>query len=218
MLQYFQTTTMILAWSIGLSFCWAVAVFLLPARFSPRKKTINRQIILPTLLFAPIVLFLFHKYLNINLIFPVVSISNIESILLATLAPSVVLCFATGLFFSITLEVRTLKETFYASNFATFYKALGLSLKRKMFKLILSKSMIDCWKVSLPWIFGEIIIVEALFNAHGLGLEIWHAARMRDLENFSVNIAWLMTMYVVLGAVASFLSKRMGERLSDYGV
>ena len=38
---------------------------------------------------------------------------------------------------------------------------------------------------------GELIVVETVFNAPGLGLDAWHLARTRDLEGLATTIGWL---------------------------
>ena len=132
--------------------------------------------------------------------------------------PAVVLCFATGLFYKIYFEVSYLKIKALESNFGKFTKALGLSPKRVLFRLVVFKALIDAWTTSLPWIFGEILVVEALFNAPGLGLDIWHMARMRDLSGFIEGVSWLLAIYFVLRVVSFYLSKTLGRRLDGYNL
>jgi ABC-type dipeptide/oligopeptide/nickel transport system permease component len=204
-------------WSVLLSIVWALFVYYLPVKVnSADKQKSGKQFILPTLLFAPLLLFLCHKFFGLNLIFPVATLSSFDVILSSTIVPAFVLCIATGLFYNIATDVRRLKAHFYEASFSKLTVALGLSLEKRLMKLVVSKAMIDSWVTSLPWVFGEILIIEALFNAPGLGLDIWHMARMRNLEGFLEGIFWLLLIYFVISGVATIFSQRLGKRLEGY--
>lgn len=216
MFKYFQTTTMILIWSVLLSVAWALFVYILPQKREDVEESKARQFIMPTLMFAPLLLFLFHKFLDVNLIFPVATLSSLSKIAMSSFMPAIVLCIATGLFYNIAIDVNRLKRRFREASFSKLTMALGLNLEKRLCKLVVSKSLIDSWVSSLPWIFGEILIIEALFNAPGLGLDIWHMARMRDLEGFLVGVFWLLSIYFAISFVASRFSKKLGEKLEGY--
>lgn len=231
MLQYFQTTTLILLWCVLISCAWGVVFYLMSGYFkgfgsfswSVRgDKEVGAGLgffyIVPTLLLAPLLIYMTHNIFELTVIFPVASLASFRDILLSSSVPAVVLAIATGLLVRISRNIMMLKQVFYPASFVKLSIALGLSPERQLFKLVYTKSLVDAWVSSLPWIFGELLIIEALFNAPGLGLDIWHQAKMRNLEGFFSSIIWLMGIYFIFFGVSFFLSKKIGHRLEGYSL
>lgn len=216
MFQYFQTTTMILFWTITISVVWGLLVYFLPFKVKAQRSLKSNQFILPTLLFAPILIVIFYDAMQINLIFPVAITASTEKIFFSSFVPAIVLSIATGLLYNIASQIKVLKSRFLEANFSKLTVALGLDPNKRLLKLIVSKSLLDSWISALPWIFGELIIVEALFNAHGLGLDLWHMARMRDFGGFIEGVIWLLGIYAVISLMTSHLSKGLGRKLEGY--
>ena len=207
---------MILLWAAFFSLIWAVFIYLLPTKKAGLASYSEQNFIIPTLLFAPFLVYFFHAFFDLNLIFPVAILSSPEKIAVSSLVPSGVLCVASGLIFNITIDVRRLKLKFRESIFSKLTLALGLSVEKRLFKLVVLKALIDSWVTSLPWIFGELLIIEALFNAPGLGLDIWHMARMRDIHGFLQGIVWLLGSYFTLSSIAWICSRKLGRKLEGY--
>jgi ABC-type dipeptide/oligopeptide/nickel transport system permease component len=216
MFQYFQTTTMILFWAVLISVLWSGIVYFLPFKPNNARKPKAGQFILPTLLFAPMLIVIFYDVMDVNLIFPVALTASTKTIFFASIVPAAVLCVATGLLYNIASQINSLKARFFESNFSKLTVALGLSPKKRLLKLIVSKALLDSWVGALPWVFGELIIVEALFNAHGLGLDLWHMARMRDMVGFAEGVIWLLGIYTVIALITSSLSRGLGRKLEGY--
>ena len=69
---------------------------------------------------------------------------------------------------------------------------------------------------ALPWLFGEIIVVEAVFNAPGLGLGAWRAAKARDYGVVGESLGWLIILFTVFYGLNVLWSRNIGKKLKGY--
>jgi ABC-type dipeptide/oligopeptide/nickel transport system permease component len=83
-------------------------------------------------------------------------------------------------------------------------------------KLVILKSLAEGWSQCLPWLFGELIIVEAMFNAPGLGLDTWNMAKMRNMEGLFQSLLWLGGIYLLSFWLTVRWNRWIGNRLEGY--
>ena len=217
MYKYFQTTTLILVWCFLLTSLWAVVVFYWTSRRTSAVSTpSNSAALLPGLILAPLILTISFHVLGINLLFPVHFFADWQTLVSAAIVPAIVLILASGLFGNILRSVRFEYGYWRGKSFAIVATAVGQSLPKALRRLVLLKSLAGAWSQCLPWLFGELIVVEAIFNAPGLGLDAWEMAKTRNLEGLAVAIFWLSILYAVCIGLSAATNRWIGKRLATY--
>lgn len=219
MLKYFQTTTLILLWCFALTLVWAYGAYRRAAR-SSRAGTLSASlagVIAPALVVGPLALVLAFRALGINLLFPVHFFAELQTLLAAAFAPALVLVVSSGLAGSLTRQIRKEYAYWEAKTFTLMTRAVGRRTEDALRRLVLVKSLCGAWSQCLPWLFGELIIVESVFNAPGLGLDAWHLARVRDLNGLATTIAWLGVLYGACVLLTATVNRWIGRRLESYG-
>lgn len=220
MLKYLQTTTLILAWCAVLSLVLGVATYKIAAIRHERRgngKAPLAGVILPALVVAPLALVVAFKGLGLNLLFPVHFFSDWAALAQAALAPSLVLVLSSGLAGSLWRLTHREYGHWRGKTFALMAAATGQKPATAIRRLVLAKSLCSAWSQCLPWLFGELIIVEAVFNAPGLGLDAWQLAKVRDLAGLTEAIAWLAALYAVAVGLTALVNRWLGRRLESYG-
>ena len=222
----FGTTGLVLAWCLVLSLVWAHLCYVIVAcrrkvpvytLVAARAATLGSGVIMPVLVAAPLTLLLAFRAASINLLFPVTLFATPVELLKATFAPALVLFCASGLGTALTKQIQREYRHWQAQPFIRLSFALGKSTPKELYKLVMSKSLGSAWSQGLPWLFGELVVVEAIFNAPGLGLEAWHMARIRDHSGLLHCVGWLVLLYLVCTTLTSWSNRRLGTRLASYG-
>jgi ABC-type dipeptide/oligopeptide/nickel transport system permease component len=221
MLSYLLTTVLILGWCFAVAAAWSLALFSWATRrrHGPRAAPSSRRIpgaILPALVVAPVAVLAAFRALGLNLLFPIVVDAELTTLLAATLAPALVLLIASGLAGQLARGVTAELEFWRAKTFATVALAVGRDPHRELRRLVLTKALSGALGRCLPWLFGELVVVEAVFNAPGLGLDAWHLARTRDLAGLATTVAWLTALYIACAAAAAAVHRWIGRRLDSY--
>ncbi len=217
MFKYLQTTTLILGWCFLLSVLWAVVCFYWTSLHRRKNKVLSlNQTILPSLVLGPILLVVFYNIASVNLIFPVQLLSSFSQLLWASFVPAVVLIFASGLFAYILQVCRKEFCHWQKKPFVALSLAKGASTESALRKLIILKTLGEAWSQCLPWLFGELIIVEAIFNAPGIGLDTWNMAKLRNFDGLLSGLFWLACLYVVCVLFSAILNRWLGRRLESY--
>jgi ABC-type dipeptide/oligopeptide/nickel transport system permease component len=219
-LKYLQTTTLILAWCAALSLVLSVAVYAMAAHRHERLgkgKAPLAGVILPALVVAPLALAAAFKLLGWNLLFPVHFFADWTTLLEAALAPALVLVLSSGLAGSLWRLTHREYAHWRGKTFALMATATGQRPEAALRRLVLAKSLCTAWAQCLPWLFGELIIVEAVFNAPGLGLDAWQLAKVRDLAGLGEAILWLAGLYAIAVALTASVNHWLGRRLETYG-
>jgi ABC-type dipeptide/oligopeptide/nickel transport system permease component len=172
--------------------------------------------IFPGLVIAPVFLVLAHELLGLDLLFPIFLLTSTKKLFFAAFVPGVVLLLASGL--GLVSWNLTRHEYFYwrTKKFLTTAVAYGKNPDRQLLPLILTKSLSAAWIQCMPWIFGELLLVEVIFNAPGLGLDAWRLARVRDLWGLLSPLLGTGLLFT-LSAILSYGSSRwIGRRLEGY--
>ena len=220
MLKYFQTTTLILLWCAVLSLALASATYWFTAFRHERRgrgRASTTGLIMPALVVAPLALAAAFRLIGVNLLFPVHFFADFWSLAGAAFAPAAVLILSSGLAGSLWRQIHREYAHWRAKTFALMATAIGKKPETALRRLVLAKALASAWTQSLPWLFGELIIVEAVFNAPGLGLDAWHLARVRDLPGLGETILWLAALYGTAVLVTGVINRWLGVRLSSYG-
>ncbi|MBQ49776.1 MAG: hypothetical protein CMP10_20515 [Zetaproteobacteria bacterium] len=214
MIKYFQTTTLILFWAFCLMMIWSYLSYTFISRFSLGKVGAG-SINLPALAIAPVLIIIFHA-IGISLIYPVHLTSTLWEIFLAGVVPGLVLFIASGLAYQVSYCINHEWQYWQQKPFVLAERARGKYPQQSLRRLVIMKSMTDAGSRCLPWLFGELIVVEALFNAPGLGTAIWQYARRRDLALLSEVLFWLIIFYIVCTMINFHCHKWLGKRLATY--
>jgi len=181
-----------------------------------RRVNADGGLILPALAFAPVLLVGAYRVFNINLLFPVHFFASFDELLLDALTPALVLIAASGLGGQIRALTAAEYEHWRVKAFARAALAYGMAPQRVLRRLVIIKVMTRAWSRCLPWLFGELMIVEAVFNAPGLGLDAWNLARTRQLAELAVSLGWLAGLYGFCLIVTAWAHAWLGRRLESY--
>jgi hypothetical protein len=232
--KYFETTALILLWAFFFSLLWAVAVYfwvtrpqikntwsrgdaLTKSSHKPKDgPSISANIISPALLVAPLVLIFAHDLLGLNLLFPVHLTAEFHQVLFAAMMPALVLLVACGLLGQVFRQIPKAYEDWSRKTFVTMTKSFGGSPRLALRRIVIGGVLSRAWSQSLPWFFGELIVVECVFNAPGLGLDAWHQARLRYWASLLESLGWLAWLYGTAVVVSALFAKWLGKRLESY--
>lgn len=220
--EHLPTTLTILCWCSLISL--VIVAIAYQVAISRRMHTRNHKntnlagiALLPALVIAPLAVALAFDWFHLDLIFPVEMLSTRLRLTLAALAPSVVLVLASGL--APTL-VRTVNDRFHHwmnQPFARVALAYGQLPQKALRRVVVFEALAAAWTASLPWIFSELIIVEAIFNAPGLGLAAWQAARQQETAALIQALFGLCCSYGALAIISRIFNRRLGRLLESYG-
>ena len=220
MIKYAETTTLILLWCFLLSVGWAWLVYGLQAYFRRGPLVTRTQLagtaILPALVVGPLVLVAAFRLAGINLLYPVHFFATLPALAGAALVPSLVLLVASGMAATVRRNVIEEYELWSAKTFALVVLAVGRSPHHVLRRLVMTKALAQAWSQCLPWAFGELIIIETVFNAPGLGLDAWHLARVHDLAGLGEIVAWLAALYLLCVGLTVAVNRWLGRRLESY--
>ena len=217
MIKYFLTTTLILFWSFVLSGLVSFVFYSLLVRFPKiRSASLKVSTVLPALVLAPVLIVAAYSLFGWNLIFPVSAFSSVDDFFLVSLAPALVLVVAGGWLTQLCRNLSQEYEYWRTKSFALVSRFYGRSEGKSLRRVVISKSYCSTVASCLPWVFGEIIVVESLFNAPGLGLDAWTAAKVRDFPRLVEALFWLLALYGVFALLNSVWSRRIGKKLGGY--
>ena len=233
--KYFETTALIILWAFVFSLLWAGCVYLWVTRSQRYKQNrmaaashatsrekpegaavMSSSIISPALLVAPLVLIFAHDLLGFNLLFPVHLTADFLQVLVAAIAPALVLLLACGLLGQLSRQIPATYSEWSQKTFVTMTKSYGGTPRRALRKIVIGGVLSQAWSQSLPWFFGELIVVECVFNAPGLGLDAWHAARIRHWQGLMESLLWLALLYGTAVLASALFAKWLGKRLESY--
>jgi len=222
------TTTMILGWLA----LFAAATTMASTFLSGRARRVDHAahfhhdarpdaqgdipFIVPALAIAPVVIFAAWVTARINLIFPVFEFTGTAEIITASIAPAVILLFGSGLFARIISLARGEWAFWSAKPFVRVDRAFGKNTIRKLSPMIFMRVALQSASDCLPLVFSELVIIESIFNAPGLGFWSWEHAKARDLNSALISIAALFAIYGFLNIVILITNRDLGKKLAGY--
>jgi len=217
-LTYFYTTGIIFFVSLSLSIILAFACYEWQI-FFPSRKIYDENFgvsLIPSLLLAPPLIVLSYKFFGVNLIYPVHLYAGFYEIFNSAWAPAVVLLLASGLFSGIKSSIVTEMQYWRSKPFYLFSTSMGMSADSALRKIVLLRVLSQSWLRSLPWFFGEVIVIEAMFNAPGLAYEAWNLAKIRDFYGLAEAMASIVLVYAICLVMFSLVNRWLGEKLASY--
>lgn len=217
MLKYLETSFFILAWCALLSLFFAgisfIGLYLRHGRLGGLRLLISQQ---PALICGAVAIFLAYHWFELVLFFPVHLLSERHDLIFKALVPAMVLLVASGLLRNLVLTMKIEYEQWSSKAFLLTAQAYGIQPWRWLARVVIIRSLVVSWGQSLPWLFGELIIVESIFNAPGLGLDIWFQARQRDLSAMTGSVMMLATVYAFCAICQQQVHSWLGRRLEGY--
>ena len=217
MLKHFETTSLILLWCVVFSL--AIGFFrwkMINLEKPPRAASRFALPIVPALVLGPLAILLAWRVFDVNLIYPVHLLSELSDLSHFALVPALVLILASGLAVHLWRKIGLETQRWQSARFLLLAKSVGKNPRDQLRPLVLRKSFLESWSAALPWLFGELMVVEAVFNAPGVGLDVWHRARTRDVEGFVLALISLVAMYVLLSMLLRWLHLRLGRKLEGW--
>jgi len=217
MFEYFQTTGLIIVWTVFLSYLTAIVAYVLTRKSKIIARWVDVLLVhQPALSLGVLAIFLSYKLFDLNLLFPVHLLTRWEELVLSAIVPAIILNLASGL----TLNIfKTTDQQYNYWRDKTFFqtrRALGLDPTLGIRRLVIIKSLSSSWASSITWVFGELLIIESVFNAPGLGLAIWHQARTREMNAMLVTALWFFLIYFTIYLLNLLLHSWLGKKLEGY--
>ncbi|MBF0442256.1 MAG: hypothetical protein HQK54_10145 [Oligoflexales bacterium] len=130
--------------------------------------------------------------------------------------PSFVLLLSSGVLGNLLIAIHEEYRVWSQKYFAFVIEAYGGSIPETLRNLVLIKTYFGIWSRSLPWLFGELVVVECIFNAPGLGLDAWNMARVRDYPGLFGVLIWLSALYGICAGGSLLVNRWIGRRLDGY--
>lgn len=207
---------LLISWCVLWAWLTARLCFLVALKKKTNRFLIQAQTFWPALILAPLTLLAAYKIARWNLIYPASMLADTMDLILASFVPSIILFVAAGL--PLQIYRFTLMETKYwrEKPFFTVAVATGKKTYRQLWPIAGKKSLLTAWHLCLPWLMGELIIIECIFNSPGLGYASWQMARMQKSEELIVPLLTLITIYAVFSSCLFLFTKRLGRWLDGY--
>lgn len=220
MLKHFLTTTLIISWCVIWSALWAYASFEWVCRAANYRRhggvVPTDAVIFPTLGLAPLVIVLGWSLFGINLIYPVAIVEGSWPLVSAAAIPALVLFVVSGLWRSVTRGIVEHHDRWRGSPFVLLARTVGRGERAALRRLVLMSTLTEAWGACLPWLFGELLAIEVIFNAPGLALDAWHLARVRDLGGLGQSLAWLLAIYSGCCITSARIHQWLGRKLESF--
>ncbi len=221
------TTALILAWLAIFTLSATVAGMFFCNQASSIKSTAltkrdgsaprsNVPIIVPSLALAPIAIFAAWATARVNLIFPVFEFADTVEIVVAAIAPAFLLFIGSGLLLRVVALSRSEWAYWYSKPFVRVEQAFGKNVQRRLAPMIGTRVLLQSASDCLPLVFSELVIIESIFNAPGLGFWSWEYAKTRDIGSAAKSIAVLFIAYGLINLAIYFANKNLGKKLTGY--
>ena len=220
------TTALILGWLAVFTLAATLAGIFIHCQSdgSHAEKTMPRvkreataiPFIVPALALAPLAIFSAWAAARINLIFPVFEFSGLSDIAIASIAPALLLFIGSGLLGRIITLSRSEWSFWSEKPFVRVDRAFGKNIRSRLAPMVASRILLQSTSDCLPMVFSELIIIESIFNAPGLGFWSWEYAKTRDVESAAKSIAVLFFIYGLINLTIYFANKNLGKKLTGY--
>ena len=172
---------------------------------------------LPSLIIAPICIFIVFKVFRYNLTVTPDDSNFIDSILVFG-SFSFMLFLSSGMFTAIKKHVHSVSKNCKNSNFFLFSLSLGINLNVKNRKLVLCRSLSKSYLECVGLMFCELFVLEPLLNFHGLADTIWASAQKSQWIIFLTSVLIFLIYFYASLMAAKSLEKWVNKRLKGYNV
>jgi len=218
MLDHLETTIFVLIWCFGLSGAFGILRYQFVGGLEARESKIysSKMILVPALVLVPLAIRFFYDFFDINLFYPVHFLVSSGELFVRAIAPAAVLLVASGLIILLSHKIRDEYTFWMKMPFIVVTESLGRSPKKELRRLVVVKAYLDAWQNALPWLFGELIVVESLFNAPGLASQLWRSAKAYQWWDLACSGLALVVLFYLISESAAKISRIIGVRLSGY--
>lgn len=213
MIEYVKSTAFIFSWCTAHCFLWAYLCYM----FKNLSKKFKIPIYIPALIIAPILIVMGMTFGNVNFIFPSHLLTPKRELFLLSIVPGLVLAVTSGLLFKIAQTVQEQLSFWQTKPFVLFARATGRNVDKELRKLVIHTALLDSFHSCLPFLFGEMLIVEVMFNVPGIGNDLWHLARQRQMEPVVGYLLFIFSVYGLCISLLIHIKKKIGKRLESYG-
>jgi ABC-type dipeptide/oligopeptide/nickel transport system permease component len=204
----------ILLWLLVISFSAFLVVFYNSHRW--RTQAYIESLQLPAMILGPLLIVSVYLVVQENLILPVSFLTSDGEMFLRCLAPAVVLAFASGLLGGIINSGIHECQVMAAKPFNLAARAYGKNPRKALFPTVFALSFTHTWIKCLPLIFGEMLLVEVIFQAPGLGQLAWISARSRDYATLWACLGVTSLLYLSFLGTGFWHHQKIGRRLKGY--
>lgn len=181
-----------------------------------KESTADTPFVLPSLAIAPLIIFTAWSLGRVNLIFPVIEFSETTELMISAIAPAAVIFAGSGILWRITALSRSEWQFWREKPFMQVDLAYGKNIRRRLAPLVATRVILQASSDCLPLIFSELVVIEAIFNAPGLGYWSWEFAKMRDLTAATQTLLALLIIYGAVNTIIAGANRRLGKKLSGY--
>lgn len=203
-------SVMILAVTFAVTAAWAIYRTL-------RKNTPHATAYLPAIVTIPVLTIAIFRICGKDIHYPItlLTTSHWDRITYALL-PGFVLAISSGLLRRISLESAHMMHTWQTKSFCSFFAGNGIAaiplLRTLAYRYALAKS----WQLQLPLLFTELVIVECLFNAPGLGYELWQGVLKHNFAAVSLVLMYFLVLYALAYGSSFWISRQLALKLKGY--
>ncbi len=170
----------------------------------------------PVIVLAPLLIMLGFRLFATDLTFPSSLTHSHLAQGLFLLIPASILVISSG-FLSYVFQQASMDHRYWLDfDFVKFGRAIGKSTWRQLGPIVFIKSLLTSWSMSLPWVFGELIVIESICNIPGVGYSLWMATRQRNLEEGFYLLALLLLIYSLFAVITIWGQRWLGEKLAGY--
>lgn len=212
-------SSLLFLWLILFSGLGAVATFVLCVYCPSMAKSISRGVealFVPGLVLASMLLLLGQFLFRYDMTFPVGFGSSLWTQIFSLMGPAFTLFVCSGLMKAVVQNCIMLHEYWIHKPCAVFIRSLGLSVNSQLAPVIILQSFTRSWSQSISWVFGEILIVESIFNVPGIGYTIWTFAKERQISELWNSLWILLVIYLGVCLVNYVMGAWLGKKLESY--
>ncbi len=137
-------------------------------------------------------------------------------LLLFSIPASFILLACSGFLSQLVLSLNEEIVFWKGKPFYRAAKGFGLKPSGVVKRLCIMRSYTSSVDQYLVWVIGELVIVESLFNAPGLGNYTWQLAKTRQINELLITLGILFFIYSVFFIANQFLVSWIGRRLDSY--
>lgn len=172
--------------------------------------------LVPTIILFPLISTLCFIIFHQTLLFPSLLLASGLELVTASLIPSLMLLVGSGILSQLWYSLSEGVERMKSKCFFTFGRSLGFSTRSILIKPVMFEAFIGSWTRSLPFVFGELVVVEALFNIPGLGSLLWRSCLERDFIVGGFALCTFLIMYFAAVVAGKIMDGWIGRKFESY--
>jgi ABC-type dipeptide/oligopeptide/nickel transport system permease component len=220
---HIMTTGYILTWAFLLSVIWCIGVFYIRRNRLRQSPFFLRgdsgkafYLPLPVLIVAPPLIWGIHFLFDFSVIYPPVMLLDGSELFLRAFPCAAVLLLGSGLISTIYYTADHELAFWLEKDFIKHRDAMGLNSHKVLRWIVCRRLFLNSWAACLPWFFSELILVEVLFAAPGMGLELWNAMKFQEYSRAWEVALCLLGIYLVMYGANHQAQTSLGKKMRGY--